>query len=195
MFYNVPEEYTNGDDFLLKLDTKQIFADAIVELSKTKPVEKITVQNIVDHCGAGRQTFYNHFRDKEDLIGFVFMNDERRCIEHLKENHSLKEQVKLIFDIFIEKKQFYVSTYITTGQNSLGDTIFEHYYDYYTKKIAEIYGENAVDEKLKAAIRFHCYGSIGYVRQWMKDGMKLSSEELAEIIFDNIPEKVKKYIE
>ena len=44
-----------------------------------------------------------------------------------------------------------------------------------------------VDEKLKAAIRFHCFGSIGYVRQWMKEGMKLSSEELSEIIFDNLP--------
>lgn len=179
---------------MLKLDTKQIFADAIVELSKTKPVEKITVQNIVDYCGAGRQTFYNHFKDKEDLIGFVFMNDERKCIENLKKGHSIKEQAKMIFDTFIEKKQFYISTYVTTGQNSLGDVIFEHYVDYYAKKICEKTGEK-VDEKLKNAVRFHCYGSIGYVRHWMKDGMRLSSEEMAEIIIDNIPERIKKYLD
>lgn len=179
---------------MLKLDTKQIFADAIVELCKTKPLEKITVQNITDFAGAGRQTFYNHFRDKEDLIGFVFMNDEKKCIEKLKENDPVKRQTKLIFDIFIEKRQFYVSAYITHGQNSLGDLIFEHYADYYINRIAEKYGRDTVDEKLKAAIRFHCFGSIGYVRQWMKDGMKMSSDELAEIIVDNIPERLKKYL-
>ena len=179
---------------MLKLDTKQIFADAIVELSKTKPVEKITIQNIVDHCGAGRQTFYNHFRDKEDLIGYVFMSDERKCIENLKKGYSAKEQSKLIFDTFIEKKPFYAQVYITHGQNSLGDVIFEHYADYYINLLEKECGKGGVDEKLKAAVRFYCYGSIGYVRQWMKDGMKLSSEELAEIIFDNIPERVKKYI-
>ena len=178
---------------MLKLDTKQIFADAIVELSKTKPVEKITVQNIVDHCGAGRQTFYNHFKDKEDLIGFVFMNDERKCIKNLKEGHSLREQMNLIFGTFAAKKQFYVSTYMTSGQNSLGDVIFEHYVDYYLEQIEEKTG-NPAEEKLINAIRFHCFGSIGFVRQWMKDGMKLSPEELSEIIFDNIPERIKKYL-
>ena len=179
---------------MLKMDTKQVFADSIVELSKTKPLEKITVQNIVDYCEAGRQTFYNHFKDKEDLIGFVFISDERKCIENLQKGHTLKEQMNLIFSTFVEKKQFYVSAYITHGQNSLGDIIFEHYFDYYTKLIAEKDGKEEVDEKLKAAIRFHCFGSIGYVRQWMKEGMKLSSEELSEIIFDNIPERLKKYL-
>ena len=130
-------KYKAGGEEMIKPDTKQIFADALVELCKTKPLEKITVQNIVDYCEAGRQTFYNHFKDKEDLIGFVFMNDERKCIENLQKGHTLKEQMKLIFGTFVEKKQFYVSAYITHGQNSLGDIIFEHYFDYYTKLIAE----------------------------------------------------------
>ncbi len=178
---------------MLKLDTKQIFADAIVEIAKTKPIEKITVQNIVDHCGAGRQTFYNHFRDKEDLIGWVFMSDEQKCIANLPENCSLREQMKLIFGTFIEKKQFYVAAYITHGQNSLGEIIFEHYVNFYINQIENETGK-PVDEKTKAAIRFHCFGSIGYVRYWMKNGMRLSAEELAEIIFDNIPESLQKYL-
>ncbi|MBQ2998676.1 MAG: TetR/AcrR family transcriptional regulator C-terminal domain-containing protein [Oscillospiraceae bacterium] len=179
---------------MLKLDTKQVFADALVELCRTKPLDKITVQNITDFCGAGRQTFYNHFKDKEDLIGYVFISDEKKCIAKLEKGDTVKEQLVLIFNTFMEKKQFYVSAYITHGQNSLGDVIFEHYVDYYTKKICEKTGEE-VDEKLKSAVRFHCYGSIGYVRHWMKEGMKLSSEEMAEIIIDNIPERLKKYLD
>ncbi|MBR5872191.1 MAG: TetR/AcrR family transcriptional regulator C-terminal domain-containing protein [Oscillospiraceae bacterium] len=179
---------------MIKPDTKQIFADAIVELSKTKPLEKITVQNIVDYCEAGRQTFYNHFKDKEDLIAYVYISDEKKCLEHLKAGYSLKERVKLILDTFIEKKQFYVSAYITSGQNSLGDIILEHYFSFYTEQIAEKFGKKTVDEKLENAIRFHCYGAIYCVREWMKGGMRRSSEEIAEIMVDNIPERLKKYL-
>ena len=105
------------------------------------------------------------------------------------------ERVKLILDTFIEKKQFYVSAYITSGQNSLGDIILEHYFSFYTEQIAEKFGEKTVDKKLENAIRFHCYGSIGFVKQWMKNGMKLSVEELTGVIIDNIPEWLKKYLQ
>ena len=92
------------------------------------------------------------------------------------------------------KKQFYISAYISSGQNSLGDAIFEYCFDFYTKQITEKFGKESIDKKLENAIRFHCYGSIGFVKQWMKNGMKLSAEELSEIIFDNLPERVKKYL-
>ncbi|MBQ7875336.1 MAG: TetR/AcrR family transcriptional regulator C-terminal domain-containing protein [Oscillospiraceae bacterium] len=179
---------------MLKLDTKQIFADAIVELAKTKPLDKITVQNIVDHCGAGRQTFYNHFKDKEDLIAYVYISDENKCLEQLKADYSLKERVKLIFDTFIKKKQFYISAYSSSGQNALADVIFEHYFDFYTNIIEDKFGKESIDEKLKEAICFCCYGSIGYVRYWMKEGMRIPSEKMAEIMTDNIPERLKKYL-
>ncbi|MBQ3236429.1 MAG: TetR family transcriptional regulator [Oscillospiraceae bacterium] len=62
---------------MLKLDTKQVLADALVELCRTKPLDKITVQNITDFCGAGRQTFYNHFKDKEELIEYIFVRQKK----------------------------------------------------------------------------------------------------------------------
>jgi AcrR family transcriptional regulator len=36
------------------------------------PMEKITSQDIADHCGASRQTFYNHFHDKQAVIEWIF---------------------------------------------------------------------------------------------------------------------------
>jgi len=48
---------------LPKKDTKQIFAESLLELAHIKPIEKITVCDIVKNCGAGRQTFYNHFEN------------------------------------------------------------------------------------------------------------------------------------
>ena len=54
------------------INVKETFANALLELSAQKPLEKITVKEIVNQAGAGRQTFYNHFSDKYDLINWFY---------------------------------------------------------------------------------------------------------------------------
>ena len=68
----------------MAIDVKKLFADAIIELSNEKPLSKVTVTDIVKRVGTGRQTFYNHFLDKNDLIFWIFhrtLRGEKRIIE------------------------------------------------------------------------------------------------------------------
>ena len=41
---------------------------ALVELIQEKPIEAVTVQDVLDRASVGRSTFYLHFRDKNDLL-------------------------------------------------------------------------------------------------------------------------------
>ena len=43
--------------------TKKAIVDSFMALASKKPLEKITVRDIVDHCGINRNTFYYHFQD------------------------------------------------------------------------------------------------------------------------------------
>ena len=52
--------------------TRYIFAKAIKELIKTRPLDKITVIDIVTNAGKTRQTFYRYFKDKYDLVNWYF---------------------------------------------------------------------------------------------------------------------------
>lgn len=49
-------------------DTKQAIAAAFAEIAQKKPVDKITVKDLVEHCGISRQTFYYHFQDILDVM-------------------------------------------------------------------------------------------------------------------------------
>jgi AcrR family transcriptional regulator len=40
-----------------------------------KPLDKITVIDIVTDCGVNRQTFYYHFQDIYDLIEWLFLDE------------------------------------------------------------------------------------------------------------------------
>jgi|SRR5580704_1109762 AcrR family transcriptional regulator len=41
---------------------------ALLELILEKPIDKVTVQEVLDRAKVGRSTFYLHFRDKNDLL-------------------------------------------------------------------------------------------------------------------------------
>src|SRR5260221_3247111 len=48
--------------------TRGRLADALVELMQEKPIDELTVQEVLDRAGVGRSTFYLHYRDKDDLL-------------------------------------------------------------------------------------------------------------------------------
>lgn len=54
------------------LITKKAIAGSLKELMRKKSLEKITVSDIVKNCGLNRQTFYYHFKDKYDLVNWIF---------------------------------------------------------------------------------------------------------------------------
>ncbi len=49
--------------------TRRRLRESLLSLIVERGYEKVTVQHILDRAEAGRATFYEHFRSKEDLLG------------------------------------------------------------------------------------------------------------------------------
>ena len=52
--------------------TRRAIAAGLKELMETRSFESLSVGDIARQCGVSRNTFYYHFRDKYDLISWVF---------------------------------------------------------------------------------------------------------------------------
>ncbi|HXE35355.1 MAG TPA: TetR/AcrR family transcriptional regulator [Verrucomicrobiae bacterium] len=48
--------------------TRSLLSNALVALMQEKPIDKITVQEVLDRATVGRSTFYLHYRGKDDLF-------------------------------------------------------------------------------------------------------------------------------
>ena len=48
--------------------TRDRLGSAFVALIHEKPIENVTVQDVLNRAKVGRSTFYLHFRDKNDLL-------------------------------------------------------------------------------------------------------------------------------
>ena len=55
--------------------TKMWIADKMREIMKHKPIDKIRVTEICRAADIERPTFYYHFRDKYDLVAWMFCTD------------------------------------------------------------------------------------------------------------------------
>lgn len=62
-------------DGTMSCTTKTVMSDALHELMRKRPVSKITVGDICEHCGMNRKSFYYHFHDKYELINWIFSKE------------------------------------------------------------------------------------------------------------------------
>ena len=52
--------------------TREKLAQAIKEEMEQTSLDRITVARIVERAGVTRQTFYRNFKDKYDLVNWIF---------------------------------------------------------------------------------------------------------------------------
>lgn len=69
------------------LNTKVELANAFKELSKKKPMNKITVNDLIKYCQLNRNTFYYHFEDIHDLINWMFNEEVKKIIDNFDKSN------------------------------------------------------------------------------------------------------------
>lgn len=61
------------------LQTKQALSDALKAMMRKKPLNRITVRELVEDCGVNRKTFYYHFEDIFSLLKWT-LEQEAICM-------------------------------------------------------------------------------------------------------------------
>ncbi|MEE1114124.1 MAG: TetR/AcrR family transcriptional regulator C-terminal domain-containing protein [Eubacterium sp.] len=104
--------------------TKKALATSMKKLMKDKAFDKISVIDICEGCGMNRKSFYYHFKDKYDLVNWIFYT-EFITLASSKSFDSGWDLVKLVVELFYEDRDFYRSALEITGQNSFWDYFYE----------------------------------------------------------------------
>src|SRR5260370_17774058 len=62
-----PEKQRRKPDQRIRRTCERL-GSALVALIQEKPIDDVTVQEVLDRASVGRSTFYLHSRDKDDLL-------------------------------------------------------------------------------------------------------------------------------
>jgi len=105
--------------------TKHALAAALKELMLEIPFAKICVADICKKCHMNRKSFYYHFRDKYDLMHWIFDTDFVEITSSSSANNDSIEDIIRFFRILYENRTFYSHALSVHGQNSLLEHIRE----------------------------------------------------------------------
>lgn len=162
--------------------TKQALAGALKELIQEQSFEKISVSDICERCSMNRKSFYYHFRDKYNLVNWIFDTEfvelnQANCLDIglLSQNFDERWQyIEIICNYFYENRIFYRKVLKVDGQNSF----VSHFRDFIRPllrlRVEVLLGLNDVPEMV---YDFIVDGVICAIERWLLDRNCISAEE------------------
>ncbi len=166
----------------MAIDVKEIIVSGLLSLVETQSLEKLTVKDILEKTGVSRQTFYNHFQDKNDLIQYIYMTKIIPDYNNGYEDIRFYDSLLNTFNRMKEYHVFMKQACMIEGQNCLKDYIFEHCREFDLKWHQELYGDKPMPDNLKFAIQYHATASSSMALSWILSDMPASCEEMAALI-------------
>ncbi len=166
--------------------TKLWIADKMRELMKRKSIDKIRVTEICKAAEIERPTFYYHFRDKYELVAWIFFH---KAVETniISVESSAKAMSQMKNDMV-----FYKRAYEDSSQNALWRYMVEYFTASYSDLAKEKLGTNMLDTQTAYSIRLYCMGAVGMTREWVLNDNITSAETVVQMMFNSMPENMRK---
>lgn len=178
---------------MLKINTKQILADSFRDLLKYQSFDKVTVQKIVENCGASRTAFYNHFKDKYELMEWIYRNDSEAIYHEVGQKIDCQSfHVKLLY-YMLDNRDYYMNIDQYHGQNSIRDYITAYSIDCVESLLKKKSNCNELPEEVDMAIKVWALARTGMMFRWLQTSAREEPEKIVRTLFECMPQPLKQY--
>lgn len=173
--------------------SKESLKHSLINLMKKKPVNNITVKELVSVADLNRSTFYNYYCDIPDMLEKLETELYNEFL-HILDSHIIKDYTT--HDINKEAHEFIEDMCDIIKENvEFCQCIFSKNGDINFLFRLEELVENHIKDQLRLGINgkvdhlayiysFFKSGYIGILKSWMKGGCVESSQEIANLVYD-----------
>ena len=165
--------------------TRDQLGYALIQLIVEKPINDVTVQDVLDRAGVGRSTFYLHYRDKDDLLVSqleMFLENMSTVLSKRKDKSNRVAPVAEMFAHIGNQNKLYR---VLSDSGHLKD-FFELAEGYFARGIEQRLKESGrlanIPQRALAARASALSGSLlSLLRWWLDRGEKESPEEMDDM--------------
>lgn len=153
--------------------TKKALADAMKRLMAAEPFQKISVGDICEACGMSRKSFYYHFKDKYDLVNWIFYTEFIETID-AADIHSSLSLLSDVCTYFYRERTFYRSALLIEGQNSFSS----YFREVMTPLLLDVYHEVFTsDENSQFFVDFLTDAILSAIVRWLTKEPNVTADE------------------
>lgn len=166
--------------------TKKLIRQGLVELAKTKSINKITVKELTDRIEINRGTFYLHYKDVFDLVESIeneLYDNFNKKISAVTGKELLKTPVEICEDFcihFYEHKDIYGMLLGQYGDAQfsykIGELLNQRVYDLFKS-----FFPNMDNDKYDLAYNYGKFGYVGLISNWFEKHPDWTPRQVAEM--------------
>lgn len=152
--------------------TKLLLAASLKELMSKKPFEKINISEICESCNMNRKSFYYHFKDKYDLVNWIF--DTEFSVE--VNSHCYGDVWNMLTSLscyFYENRSFYRKALLIRGQNSFSEHFRDRMLPFISERIADVFDK----KNMEYQVVFFADAVVMAIQRWLIDKHSVLPEE------------------
>jgi len=166
------------------LRSRREIVQAFLNLLSKYSLEEITIKQIMDMTGLSRQTFYQIFRDKEEILEHYLDTLFEDFITHT-EQHEIKnlcDAAKIFFAFFQKYKQVF-GLIIQNGKSCVMQRKCREYLQENRYIHCDLQGVQTKQEQ-EYATTFIISGMVAILEQWVRspEPVSISAPELALLV-------------
>lgn len=161
--------------------TREAIIDTFTQLLDEKPLNKITVVDIVTRCGINRNTFYYYFPDIPTLVDKVAEERVNYLVETYYQPDQPIECIRPLLQFGLKRKRAILHSYwcmdgaaYLTHLNRLAQRLMEKYFQ------AAVAEGSVAEETVSDLILFYKCSMVGLLLDWLDGGMKEDMLDLTE---------------
>lgn len=153
--------------------TRQAIEAAFLKLLDEKPLNKISVRDIVEECGINRNSFYYHFQDIPSLLGEIITSNVNRLIEDYPSIATLDECFEVAFRFAQKNRNAVMHIYHSVSRDLFENDVMRLCEYAVTTYINTAFPTHPMaPEDREALIRFIKCLLFGMCIDWISSGMR-----------------------
>lgn len=157
--------------------TKRALATSLKKLMEEKPFEKISVGDICEKCDMNRKSFYYHFKDKYDLVNWIF-DTEFIAVAHTKNYDDIWDLLNAMSYFFYDNRNFYRKALCIKGQNSFSD----HFKELILPVISDRIQSVSEEEITGFQVTFIADAVVIAIQRWLVENRTIDPDEFVRQI-------------
>lgn len=176
--------------------TKKQLRQGLAKLMSQKPINEITVKELVEEVDINRSTFYLHYTDIYDMLNQI----ENELMEEIVNIITIgEEQLKSfsflvkLFTMLDNNREICKAlvgphgdmSFITKIENYIANSIDQYATDIYT---------DAIQNDLKYIHSYCITGCVGMFKTWIIEDHRETPEHMAELTYHMLTNTLKSYL-
>ena len=167
----------------MPVDMKLMISSAFAQMARQKPIDKITVKDLVEQCGISRQTFYYHFQDILEVMEWSIRQTIQRALQRSLQAETPQKAIEAFISVSAEQSDLLLRLLSSQRRAQIEEIFVEAMRSSIRQMIFSKKPDLSVNhQSFELALNFYAYGISGVIFESCKNS-DMNPKQLSEQLY------------